>query len=333
MRVLLPKSIRGEPPTLGQVVHTLTGETMGTYWCVQWVACASLAGAPLRRIIEQVLADVITQMSSWESDSQLSQFNRLPAGNGLVLAAGFAQVIEAALQVAQQSDGAFDPCAGGAVNHWGFGPGDAYKRPGFSPSAGSVDPPSKNWQALQWHAPSARLTQPGGVVLDLSAIAKGYAVDHIANTLLACGLEHHLVDIGGELRGSGFKPGAQPWWVDLEPPRADSGLPLTRVALHGMAVATSGDYRRSFADAQGQRCSHTIDPRNGTPVRHGLASASVLHESAMLADAWSTALMVLGLQAGLQRASEQGLAALLVQRQPDGKFTEILTPAMQEWCA
>ena len=137
------------------------------------------------------------------------------------------------------------------------------------------------WRRLVFEEQSARLRQPGGMCLDLSGIAKGYAVDRIAQLLAEHGVRHALVEVGGELAGRGLRPDGDPWWVDLETPYGVAA-PL-RVALHDLAVATSGDYVRG---------RHTIDPRSGRPVVHALA-VSVVHSSAMLADAWATALSVL----------------------------------------
>ncbi|ALD93712.1 Membrane-associated lipoprotein involved in thiamine biosynthesis [Cupriavidus gilardii CR3] len=165
--------------------------------------------------------------------------------------------------------------------------------------------------------------------IDLCAIAKGYAVDAVSAWLSARGVSHHLVEIGGELRGEGVKPDGMPWWVELEsPPAADDAAAdaaRTVVALHGLSVATSGDYRRYF-DSGGRRYAHTLDPRTGYPVSHALASVTVLHRRCMMADALSTALTVLGPEAGMAFATQRGIAARMLLRTPSG-FTERMSPA------
>ncbi|MET0210987.1 MAG: FAD:protein FMN transferase [Burkholderiaceae bacterium] len=336
-RVLVPLRIQGDPPSLGQTVHALRGETMGTTWSVRFVGPEALKTATVQAAIVAVCDEVIAQMSHWVADSDLSRFNRAGAGTRQSLPGGFAAVVEAALRVAAESGGAYDPTAGALVTLWGFGPaGDSprHDEPGFrSPTPAACHAVHCGWRALPWDADTQTLTQPGGATLDLSAIAKGYAVDRVGAMLTQLGLPDHLVEIGGELRGAGFKVDGQPWWVDIEPPAPDAGLAPLRVALHGLSVATSGDYRKVFADTDGARRSHTIDPRSRQPIAHGLASVTVLHEHAMWADGWSTALMVLGPEEGLALADRLGLAAVLVRRRTaaeGGGFEERLSASFRE---
>jgi thiamine biosynthesis lipoprotein len=240
--------------------------------------------------------------------------------------------------VARDSAGAYDPTAGALVNLWGFGPERRHDGPDFEPPSAEAARAARDqggWDKLHIDAERRRACQPGGLQIDLSAIAKGYAVDRVV-TLLAqrFGFDDVLVEVGGELRGSGLKPDGMPWWVDLESTprwhdgelRADPHLPPTRVALHGMAVATSGDYRRCF-HREGTRYSHTIDPRSGAPIAHGLAMVTVLHGSCMGADALSTALTVLGPVEGPAWAEQRNLAALFVTRRADGHLEERITSA------
>ena len=171
-------------------------------------------------------------------------------------------------------------------------------------------------------ASGRRALQPGGLQIDLSGVAKGFAVDCVAGELERLGIVSHLVEIGGELRGRGGKPDATPWWVAIEgmPP-----LPEVVVALHDLAIATSGDAQRFFTHA-GRRFSHTIDPRSGEPVSDRIASVTVLHRRCMCADALATALMVLGPDEGLAYAAARGIAARFVVREPGGP-QERATPA------
>ncbi len=237
-------------------------------------------------------------------------------------------MLEFALEVAAASDGAYDPAAGAIVNRWGFGPRQRYDQPGFVAPGPAEQALLRAPRApLDWQPASRRLRQPGAVALDLSAVAKGYGVDRLALYLQGLGLRHFLVEVGGELRGAGLKADGQPWWVMLEQPAAGADAPELVLALHGLAVATSGDYRRYF-EADAQRVPHTIDPRTAAPIDNGLASVSVVHPSCMAADAWSTALTVLGPQAGLALAERQGLAARFLVRN-GATFTQILSAPLR----
>lgn len=334
-RVLVPLHLDGGAPVLGAQVHGRDGITMGTSWQVRWAASAgTVSGDRVREAVQAELDVVVEQMSTWLRGSDVDRFNRAGAGTRHVVRGPMADVLQAALWMAEVSDGAFNPAAGALVNLWGFGPAPRYTDAGFvppDPAAVQRAIARLDWRALKWNAASRTIEQRGGLLLDFSAIAKGYAVDRVARRLAHLGLAHALVEVGGELRGQGLRPDGQPWWVDLEwPPTAPGGAPMrpTRLALHGLSVATSGDYRRAYAHG-GVAFAHTIDPRHGRPVSHGLASVSVVHAECLWADAWSTALTVLGLEQGCVLAREHGIAALFVQREPDGRYTETLTPAME----
>ena len=310
-RVLLPASVDPAPPPLAGSVHEFSGRTMGTTWRVRLVAAVALPRAPVQRAIQGALDDVVDQMSPWEAHSDLTRFNRAAPATWQVLPDAFFEVLANAREVAERSDGAFDPTAGALVDAWGFGPAAPRGVPG---DAALLQARARaGWRRLALDPARRSAHQPGGLALDLSAIAKGFGVDLVARRLAALGFESHLVEVGGELRGSGLKPDGQPWWVRLEHPDAASAEPETLLALHGLSVATSGDYRRWFEHA-GRRYSHTIDPRDGLPIRHGLASVTVIHGQCMLADAWSTALTVLGPVDGPALANRLGLAARFVVR-------------------
>ena len=319
-RVLVPLSIDPTPPRIGSVVIDAAGLTMGTTWSAKVVHDALLPD------LQAELDQVVAQMSHWEAGSDLGRFNRAAAGTWHALPPEFATVIDYALQVSRDTGGAYDPCAGALVNRWGFGPQRRFDQAGFyAPTAAAIDAILRAKHAVQYDAATRRLFQPGGVQLDLSSVAKGYAVDQLARCLRMQGVSHYLVEVGGELRGAGVKPDGQPWWVALEgvPDTADVGA--TVVALHGLALATSGDYRRYFS-FQSQRASHTLDPRTGYPIANDVASVTVLHPSCMAADALSTALTVLGEIDGLAFAEQRGLAARFLLRRP-GALAEVTTTA------
>jgi thiamine biosynthesis lipoprotein len=335
-RVLVPEQIDAAVPPLGARVQRLHGQTMGTSWSVHWVDRDAARHGVVRALIEAELDLVVAQMSTWLPGSDLDRFNRAGVGTRHTLPAAFAEVLQAALWMAEVSAGAFNPAAGALVNLWGFGPAPRYTDPGFTPpDAAAVRAATavQDWRALRFDATTREATQPGGLRLDLSAIAKGFAVDRVALALNTAGIHHVLVEVGGELRGQGLRPDGMPWWVDLAPPPVLPGHApprATRVALHGLSVATSGDDQRAYVHA-GRRLPHSIDPRSGQPVAHGLASVSVLHTECLWADAWSTALTVAGRDAGLALAEAHGIAALFVQREADGRLTETLTRAMERF--
>ena len=332
-RVLLPLQLDDRTPPPGAAVRELHGLSMGTSWSVRLVdsALAGRAGsADLQQGLQQQLDLVVAQMSHWQLDSDLGRFNRAAAGSWQQLPAAFGEVLGFALQVSQLSGGAYDPCAGALVNAWGFGPWNRYDQPGFrAPDAATVRQLLSQRGHVEFDISTRRVRQPGGVQLDLSSVAKGYAVDRLARYLDSQGIAHYLVEVGGELRGAGCKPDGQPWWVMLEQvDGADVALHPAEMmlALHGLAVATSGDYRRFFHDGT-VRYAHTIDPRTGMPLSNDIASVTVVHAQCMAADAWSTALTVLCIEAGMALAEQQGLAARFVRR--DGQaYQEYLSSAL-----
>ena len=293
----------------------LGGETMGTTWSLRAGAPEQGLPAGVRERIEAVLGRVIAQMSNWEPASDISRFNRAPLGTWQDIPDDFRAVLHAGLGVARRSGGAFDPAIGQCVDRWGFGPAPR--------EVATKSPAGGFWTAIELDGTRAR--RMADVALDFCGIAKGFAVDAVAHALQEAGLRHFIIEIGGELRGVGVKPDGQPWWVDIEAPPG-LALPRTRVALSGLAVATSGDYRRYFEDA-GIRHAHSIDPQTGAPVLNAVASVTILHESAMLADAWATALMVSGPARGADLAEREGLAALIVTRTLGGA-SEYLSPAL-----
>ena len=316
-QVVIPLRLRPPLNRRGNTVTALRGETMGTTWSVKLARQADLDCERLRSGIEQVLARIVAQMSNWDAGSDLSRFNRAGAGNWHRLPADFYVVLDHALALADDTDGAYDPTVGPLVDLWGFGPGGM--KP-LLPRENDIEAARARcgFHKLKLDRKARCVLQPGAVSLDLCGIAKGYAVDRIARFLHEEGHRDYLVEIGGELRGEGQKPDGSPWWVALETPRDhNDARSETIVALQGLGVATSGDYRRYFKN-QGVRYAHSIDPRRGYPVSNGVLSVTVLHRSCMRADALATALMVLGLDDGLQFAAARNIAALFVLEDKGG---------------
>ena len=309
-RRVLPRGLLRWP------VRAWNGASMGTTWSVKVCARRRPEAARVQAAIDAALAGVDREMSTWRADSDLNRYNRAAATGWVALPEDCYRVVATALDVAAQTDGAYDPTVGPLVNLWGFGPDGRRAEP---PTAEAIARAHADcgWQRLRRDEARRAIWQPGGVQLDLSAIAKGFAVDQVCAQLHALDIHDYLVEVGGELRAQGRRGDGRPWYVAIEAPDDDSAaLPLVGVLRDG-AIATSGDYLRYFESA-GQRYSHTIDPRTAEPVRHALASVSVLHEQTMLADAYATAFSVLGAEAGLAFAQRHGIGARFVSREAQG---------------
>lgn len=322
--VLIPLDLDPAVPPPGSGIHTFEGTSMGTTWSAR-VAARAVPG--LQTMLQAELDAIVAQMSHWEPDSLLSRYNRAPAGTWFDLPAPLFDVIDYALWAHMASGGAYDPAAGALVDLWGFGAARRYDHTGFyAPEDAAIERTLDERAAarLSFDRDGRRLLQPGGLRLDLSSIAKGYAVDRLALCLESRGLSHYLVEVGGELRGAGVKPDGHPWWVEIEGV-PDSATPQPVVALHGVSIATSGDYRQYF-EHDARRVSHTLDPRTGRPVAGGIASVTVLARTCMEADALSTVLAVLGPVDGLAFAEARALAARILVRRAGG-LDEIVTPA------
>ena len=301
-------------------VFEFSGATMGTTFLVK-VAAPGLsrqAHADLAREIRERLTAVNASMSTWDPESEISRFNRLGAQQPFAASPDLRRVIDAALKVSRASGGAFDITIRPLVQAWGFGDG---ARPGDEPSSAELSALRQRvgWQRIEVRDDALLKSHPQ-TECDLSAIAKGYAVDRVSEDLARLGYPNHLVEIGGELRARGRKLDGSAWRVAIEAPQfvvqrsVHDVLPLV-----DMAMATSGDYR-SYYERGGERVSHTIDPRDGQPIRHALASVTVVAEEALWADAWATALNVLGSDAGYDLAEERNLAAYFIIRDNDGTF-------------
>ncbi|QQN73389.1 FAD:protein FMN transferase [Croceicoccus sp. YJ47] len=271
-------------PFADGVDFTVEGEAIGTRWRIVGVAGGDGA-SDARRCMANAIALVTAQMSQWNPDSLLSRFNRADPGTRFAMPPQFALVLDCALNIARATGGAFDPALGRVSEAWGFG---AAPPPATMPAPAGDE---SRWRSILFDAQSDTIVQPGGVALDFSAIAKGYAVDLASILLCHAGVMHHLVEIGGELRGCGVRRDGQPWWAGIEDaPGIDA--PPARVALSNWSLATSGDWHRRRS-AGGGDWSHTFAPATGAPMRGGSRAASVLHRDCMQADALATAMMAM----------------------------------------
>jgi len=322
-----------EQATAGSLA-SLGGETMGTRWSVRLSVRSSADLHALHAGIQQQLDQVVTQMSTWEADSDISRYRAAAPGHWQDLPAEFATVLDCAIEVARASDGAFDPTIGPLVDLWGFGSAGTPRRvPTDEDIARELT--RGGWRRLQRGNEGRQLLQPGGLQLDLSAIAKGFGADQVAAHLRARGIAAALVEVGGEIRAYGRKPDGECWRVLVESEVDEYAtldeLPARVVVLDDVAVATSGDRWHRF-EHEGRRYAHTLDPRTGTPVSDAAASVTVIAADAMHADAWATALTVMGAAAGLEFARKHALAARFVTRDGD-RLHEAMTEAFEAYLA
>jgi len=286
------------------------GDVMGTTWSVKIARVGEHTDlAALAAGIQSVLDDVDAHMSTWKRDSELSRFNADRTTDWFPLSGDTRIVLREALRVSAATDGAFDVTVGPLVDAWGFGP-----QPAAPPSEEALRRAQVRvgWRRLELRrAPPALRKTRADVEVDLSGIAKGHAIDRVVAYLEARERADFVVELGGEVAARGTRAPGAAWTAGIEHPRT-AGHPVCRVVrLENIALATSGDYRR-FHLQDGRRVAHVLDPRTGRPVRHGLASVSVLADTAMQADAWATALLVLGPEEGLSLAQREDLAVLML---------------------
>ncbi len=294
----------------------LAGETMGTTWSV--TLARSDPGA--RADVQAALDAVDGAMSTWDPASELSHFNGHASREPFSLSAETLGVMALARDVSEATGGAFDVTVRPLVGAWGFGAGA--RVPGAGPDHAEL-------VSLRERVGFAKLAldpadgtaskQHPGLEVDLSAVAKGFGVDQAARALEARGHEHYLVEVGGEVRARGERPAGGPWRLAIERPEPDGRAVHAVVPLRDQAMATSGDYR-AFYEQEGERLTHIVDPRVGRPVAHSLASVSVVAGDCAMADAWATALLVLGPEEGPRAAEANGIAAYFVVRSRDGRY-------------
>ncbi|MFJ5235892.1 FAD:protein FMN transferase [Pseudomonas neuropathica] len=300
--------------------YSLNGETMGTRYTALFYADAGIATDEIGRCLAQAVDRVDQQMSTWRADSDLNRLNVAPEQEWLAVPKELITVLAAALRVSQQSSGAFDIAVGDLVDAWGFGPGEQSVTEQAVASASARTRLSAS-AALMVDLQRKQVRKRAPLHLDLNGIAKGFGVDELARCLEGFGITRYLVGIDGEMRARGLKPDAQPWIVAIEKPCRGVREVMGVMELSDAAIATSGDYRH-WIDVCGQTYAHTMNPVTGAPLRNALAAVSVVAASCMLADAWATALLVLGEIEGPRLAQERGMDALFVLH--DGEqFKEI----------
>jgi thiamine biosynthesis lipoprotein len=316
------------PPSAAPDEIVLSGDTQGTTWEVR------LAGNDLddrlreraRAVIQKRLAEVDLWFSTWRPDSEVSRFNAYRKTDPFDVSSPTAELVAYSIELCKWSGGAFDITVAPLVARWGFGHGARFDDP---PSEDEINDYLDHTGAEILHVGRGN-PKSGGflhkydpeVEIDLSAIAPGYTADHVAAGLFELGRDDFLVEIGGEIYAAGHRPDGKPWRVAIEEPVEQETRRIHAVVeLSDQGLATSGDYRAYYLE-DGQRLSHTIDPRTGRPIKNGMASATVIAPTATQADGFATALMVLGSKEGLALAEQWDLGAMTLTRRGDGQLVE-----------
>ena len=320
--LIMPLALAACKP--GTALLELTGLTMGTtYNVVALDHDGATRATDLRRAIETALAEVTATMSNWDPTSEISQLNARTAPDPVRLSPHLADVLQAAEDVHAASDGKFDVTVGPLIDLWGFGAGPGVTHTPGDPAIAAALARSGHRRALRLGVGTLRKTKPGATIY-LSAIGKGYGVDMIARTLESFGLRNYMIEIGGDLYASGRNPDGLPWQIGIETPDARTRGLHRVVGVSNLGMATSGDYR-NFFEEDGVRYSHIVDPGTGRPITHHTVSATVMTDNAMLADAWATAMLILGRERGLEIAEARNLAVLFIERVAETPKAQLIT--------
>ncbi len=305
-------------------IYEMHGSTMGTRFSVQISSAGGDPGPDLAARISSALEEFEQRYSTWRPGSELSQFNDNRSTNWIDVSAELCLAVSNALELNRITKGAFDISIGRLVNLWGFGPdGDLRNRP----PAAAIDAArnASGTQRVETDCKTPALRKASAdIYLDLSAYAPGLAVDTVAAIVESSGYRNYVVDIGGEVRANGVKGNGECWSIAIESPDPAYRLVRRILPIENKAVATSGDYR-NFVDIDGRRYSHLIDPRNGEPISGALASVTVVADSAAVADAMATALMVLGPKEGFALALDLKVAAYFIVRDT-AELVDLATP-------
>jgi len=306
---------------------SIRGFTQGTSYSVKWYHHKKVRDQEVQKDIENLLASIDSSLSTYNPSSIISRVNN---NEEVILDSFFVNVFNRSLEIWALTGGAFDITAAPLINAWGFGP-DATKR--FNESIKNRLMELVGMDKIKIVEGRIVKSDPG-MCLDVNAIAQGYTVDVLCDYLSSRGFEKYLVEVGGEVRTRGTKPGNMPWIIGLDKPSDGNYTPgLYRQAdikLVDKALATSGNYRKFYME-DGIKYSHTIDPKTGYPVRHKLLSATVISDDCMTADALATACMVLGLEKAREMIlGMEGIDAYLVYSDDEGNFKTWFTEGMIE---
>jgi len=307
-----------------QQTHLIQGRTMGTTYHVQVVTGNFQSISGLKEKIDARLAEINRSMSTYQEDSEISRFNRFgQTGVKFKISDDFLRVMTAGQTIYRISEGAWDATVNPLVDLWGFGPGSR-RRKAPPPDEIAVLLADIGFSNIEVLSAGFLLKKRAAVTVDLSSIAKGYGVDQVADLLRQNGFASFLVEIGGEVFAAGHRSDDRPWRIGINRPRTDAAADAVYkvVELSNQAMATSGDYR-NFFEVDGIRYSHVIDPRSGYPVSNGVLSVSIVAADCTMADGLATAVMVMGVEKGLELVDRlSGIEGLIVVAKRDGTLVD-----------
>jgi FAD:protein FMN transferase len=325
-RVLIPAVTEPPAPAPDGPMYDLADNAFGAGWFAQVVVPSGVAPPDLLAACKDELAQLEKVLSRWVSNSEISRFNAAPAGTW-ELSQPLWDAVMAALDLGDDTAGAFDPTIGALSDLWGFGP--AGRRPILTPTPSDAEIAEameiSGWTRLRLNRGARAAVQPGGLRLDLSGLAKGFALERMSRRLSGMGATSHLIDFDGDVKGAGLRPDGRPWSVQL-PPLPGPPIRPTVFALPDLAVCTSTVFKKGFR--HGPRIvSHLIDGRSGRSIDVDTVAVTVMHPNATRADALSTALMVMGRYEGFEWAEEAKIAAVFVNDDPRGRTVKLTAAA------
>lgn len=310
----------GEEPSVENTpaLHTFTGQVMGTSYTVKYLLpkVSPLTFEDVRAQVSARLNRVDQLMSTYKPDSEVSRFNSALPGEWFAVSVETFDVVSLSQSISEKTAGAFDISVARLVDLWGFGPGYQVAQVPAENDIFTVLA-EVGYEKIELNRRELTLRKKTPLHIDLSAIAKGYGVDQVADLLDEISVKTYMVEVGGEIRTRGLKPNGKPWRIAIESPDSSQRDVYSIIDITDRAVATSGDYRNYF-EKDGQRFSHTIDPKTGYPITHNLASVTVVSKTAAEADALATAFSVLGLDQAMRYAQAYNVAAYFIVKEPEG---------------
>lgn len=304
----------------------MKGEVFGSYYLVKYRG--ELKQEDFQKELDQFFKEFNQEFSTYDPKSVISSLNSSEQNKKLKVSERFIEMLKMAKKFHEDTAGAFDPTLGPLIRVWGFG-GGKEKR---TPSTTEIENAQKRvgFKHLHWDEKEQLVWKTNDLMLDVNAFAPGWAADLIGLMLESHGVMNYMIDISGEILFKGMKTDGQSWIAGIETPGKEWGKQVQLAfKIEDLAIATSGNYRQYFTE-NGEIRGHILDPRTAAPVKHQISSASVLASNTAEADAWSTAMMILG-QEGLDLAEKRGIKVMLLEAKKPQEFVEIMSPGMRAY--